>query len=782
MFYTPRMLLLALLACTGDKPTDSAAPTYTDPDGNVVVVEPDGTLRFGDRAVTVAIGVVASPDDTVNYDPINIIEGNDPAGFHWRTATAATWDGALWQLTLEDGWSATLAVDDTGPGMRFTVTPLGDVWAPYVRVTVPVTEDEAFYGLGEWFDGAEHRGHVHPMHIRIDPTLESSYNEAHVPVPFLVSTAGWGVLADSTWPGAFDVAASDPDAVHVLFNQRDGFSFDLYGAPKPAEVLARYHQRTGMPEVPPDWAFAPLQWRDESTAADVLADAAAIRALGIPGGCVWIDNPWQTSYNSMVPDEDGLYPDWDGMIATLEAKGFRMLTWTTPYVEEAEPEYASYAANGWFVHIAIEFNQFGPLVDLTNPAAAAAWSARIASAHARGVEGWKLDYGEDVQLGFGEGQLNADFANGEDERTMHHDFVRYYHTVYAGEDGDKFLLGRAGVRGGHTITDAIWPGDLDSDFRHFGDDGHVGGLPAAMRGGTSLAASGYPFYASDTGGYRHARPTEEVFLRWTEYAALLPIFQYGGSGDDHNPWNFEPDGESVFTSDTLDTFRRYAVLHTRLFPYFKLLAERVETTGLPIVMARGFAYPDDGLHPEDVFLVGDDLLVAAVAEAGVSTKDVVLPAGDWVHWWSGERYTGAVTVPAPLGEGPLFQRAGSAIPLLRPEIMTLAATDGTVESWADEPGRLHARVIPGPDSMAGAAFTLRTGEALTWEADGATLVAGSTYDGWDLEVWVEGGITGATADGVALPEGEAGCVDCWVAGDPWVHVVVESAANIAVTR
>lgn len=779
------MLTLALLACTGDKPGDTTihGPVYTDPDGNALSVLDDGTLQFGDRVVTVALGVVADPVDTMNYDPINVIEGSDPTGFHWRAATGATWDDAVgsgggWQLTMEDGWTATLAVDDTGPGARVTLTPLGDTWAPYVRVTIAVTGDEAFYGLGEWFDGAEHRGHVHPMHIRVDPTLESSYNEAHVPVPFLVSTAGWGVLADSTSPGAFDVAASDPDTVQVLFNQRDGFSFDLYGAPRPAEVLARYHQRTGMPEVPPDWAFAPFQWRDESTAADVLADADAIRANGIPGGCVWIDNPWQTAYNTMVPDEAGRYPDWDGMIATLEAQGFRMLTWTTPYVEEEDPEHATYAANGWFVPLPVEFNQFGPLVDLTHPDAAAAWKGRIDSAHARGIEGWKLDYGEDVQVGIGDARLATTFANGEDERTMHHDFVRYYHAVYAGDEGEKFLLGRAGVRGGHTITDAIWPGDLDSDFRLYGDDGHVGGLPAAMRGGTGLAASGYPFYASDTGGYRHDRPTEEVFLRWTEYAALLPIFQYGGSGNDHNPWNFVPDGGSVFTSDTLEVFRRYAVLHTRLFPYFKGLAERVEATGLPIVMARGFAYPDEGENPEDVFLVGDDVLVAVIAEAGAATKEIVFPAGGWVHWWTGERYTGTATVPAPLGTGPLFQREGSAIPLLRPEIMTLAATDGTVESWADEPGRLHARVVPG----AGAGFTLRTGEALAWDTDGAALVGGSTYAGWDIEVWVDGGIAGATADGAALPEGEAGCVDCWIAGDPWVHVVVDGASAIAITR
>jgi alpha-D-xyloside xylohydrolase len=446
-------------------------------------------------------------------------------------------------------------------------------------------------------------------------------------------------------------------------------------------------------------------------------------------------------------------------------------------VEVEDPEHDAYEANGWFVDIPILFNQFGPLVDLTNPDAAAAWTGRIDAAHARGVEGWKLDYGEDVQLGLYETRLVTSFHNGQDERTMHHAFAKDYHRVYAGEQGEKFLLGRAGVLGGHTITDAIWPGDLDSDFRHHREDGHVGGLPAAIRGGTGLAASGYPFYASDTGGYRHERPTEEVMLRWTEYAALLPIFQYGGSGKDHNPWNFEPDGESVFTAFTLETFRRYAVLHTQLFPYFRLLSERVATTGLPIVMAQGFAYPDGGVHPEDTFLVGDDLLVAAVEEAGATEKAVSLPPGGWVHWWSGVRYEGDVTVPAPLGEGPLFQREGSAIPLLRPEIMTLASTDGSVESWADAPGALHARVVPGD----GAGFTLSDGEALAWADDTLVLTDGARYSGWSVAVWASD-VTGVTLDGAALSEGEAGCSACWSTDGPWVTVNVPAGGVVGLVR
>jgi hypothetical protein len=194
-------------------------------------------------------------------------------------------------------------------------------------------------------------------------------------------------------------------------------------------------------------------------------------------------------------------------------------------------------------------------------------------------------------------------------------------------------------------------------------------------------------------------------------------------------------------------------------------------------MAQGFAYPEEGYHPENAFLVGDDLLVKVIEET-VRETTVVLPPGAWVHWWTGQRFeAGEATIDAPLGEGPLFQREGSAIPLLRPEIMTLAATDGTVESWADDPGVLHTRIVPGE----GAGFTLPDGEALAWSGDAATLTDGARYTGWDLEIWATG-VTGVTWDGTALPEGAPGCEQCWYAEESWVYARVPSGGVVAISR
>ena len=105
----------------------------------------------------------------------------------------------------------------------------------------------------------------------------------------------------------------------------------------------------------------------------------------------------------------------------------------------------------------------------------------------------------------------------------------------------RFILARAGTWGEQTQASVIWPGDLDADLSRFGDDRDgklaVGGLPAAVAAGLSLSPSGFPLFASDTGGYRHGPPTKETFTRWFQHTALTPVMQIG-TGSSNVAWEF----------------------------------------------------------------------------------------------------------------------------------------------------------------------------------------------------------------------------------------------------
>ncbi len=745
--------ILLLIACR----EDSKEPAPEGWEGVEVSLDPF-TLRLDSAFLPeggLRLGRVSAYDPSFNYDPWNLYDPElDWAvpTIRWDAAETAAWDGDRLQLTLESGDEAWLAREERAEGLGLRVwmgedgvePAAGEAAAPYVSVSLESSDGEPLYGLGECFDAVNQRGRVKAMQIELDLDLESSYNEAHVPVPWIFGADGWGLGLLSDEPAVLDAASEDEERVTAVVNAPAGLSFLLLSSEEPAELPAMWSRATALPRLPPTWAFAPMLWRNVNESGDqVLEDAAAIREEDLAFGVMWIDNPWQTSYNSMAPDPDK-FSDWDGMVETLHANGFRWLAWTTPYLEEEDLDFDAYAEDGLFVDLAIPLNDFGELVDLTGEEAQDRWQARAAAAAGIGIQGWKLDYGEDIQLGYGETRFQTSFDGGGDERTWHHRFVEAYHGAYAAPytDGDRFLLGRAGAWGSGAITDCIWPGDLDSGFWTHGEDGHVGGLPAAIRAGQSLALSGFPCFASDTGGYRHDRADQETIIRWTEFSALLPFMQVGG-GSDHNYWLLEGD----WTEAVPEAGRRYTQLHTRLFPYFQALMVEASEQGTPPLLPAALKGADpEHATAETTFLVGPHLLVSAVDQRDVRTWEVSLPPGGWVDWWTGERVSGEVTLDAPLGQGPLLLGEGAIVPLLRESVRTLAPSSAGVDSWADDPGALVLRVVPGEGS-----FAVIDGPALTLTADALEIGALGIYTGMSVEIWDEdGAISGLTLDGETI--------------------------------
>jgi alpha-D-xyloside xylohydrolase len=139
------------------------------------------------------------------------------------------------------------------------------------------------------------------------------------------------------------------------------------------------------------------------------------------------------------------------------------------------------------------------------------------------------------------------------------------------------------------------------------------------------------------------------------------------------------------------------------------------------------------LHPDDIYMFGDDLLVAPVVVEGARQKEVMFPPGRWIDWWDGSTHPGGwtETIDAPLEKLPLYLRQGGIVPLLRPTIDTLAPTTKPeqVDSYATDPGVLYARVATGLEKTQ---FTLFDGTLLGQQETtaGITLevVGGQTFD------------------------------------------------------
>ncbi|MDQ3148572.1 MAG: glycoside hydrolase family 97 catalytic domain-containing protein [Chloroflexota bacterium] len=143
-------------------------------------------------------------------------------------------------------------------------------------------------------------------------------------------------------------------------------------------------------------------------------------------------------------------------------------------------------------------------------------------------------------------------------------------------------------------------------------------------------------------------PSPELFVRWQQFASLLPGFQLPPGSDPTSPWGF---------ADPYAAAARATLIRREQFlPYLEPLLRAYDETG---VFALRLLPPAGA----PTFMLGDWVLVAPVVEPGASTRTLTLPADTgWTDWYSGQQYAPGQTivVDAPLDRMPLFVRRVSA--------------------------------------------------------------------------------------------------------------------------
>ena len=675
----------------------------------------------------IQLGMLDSLSDTASYDPyyLDPAIAPPPSDLVWQGITggelAAEGGEARGRLAF-GGASARLAAraDASGRFLLSLDVEDEDPAAPrvaFVRLRLRVSRSEAFYGLGERHDSVDQRGKLRPMQIEPDGEVETLYTEVHVPIPLLVGTRGWGTFVESKRVGVFDVARGEPDVVEITYalpplkGARETFKVHLFGAAHPLDVTKSYYDVTGYPLLPPRWGLGPVMWRNENREqAQVADDLEKLRALDLPATGMWLDRPYATAVNTFDFDPKK-FPSPAAMVDAIRGAGLRLAVWHTPYLEPAaEPLVSEAKAKGYFVpRPSIPLNKWSVPIDFTNPAAVEFWQKNLQRYVAAGVEGFKLDFAEDVAPSLRAGRNAWGFFDGSDERTMHHDFTVLYHRTYREKvQNTPFLLCRAGRWGDQANATLIWPSDMDATLTKHrekfkdaqgADVVGIGGLPATVIMGLGLGVSGFPFFASDTGGYRHGPADKETWVRWAEQTALWPAMEVG-DGSSTMPWESPPG--TGRDAESLDVYRAYARLHLRLFPFFWSYATRIAADGRPIARPFGLAFPELGAHPDDQYMLGDELLAAPVMTKGQTSRKVLLPPGEWLDWFDGDVHRAAsalaptvVEVRAPLGKAPLFLRRGGVVPMLRPTIDTLnPVTPGRgLDSYDDDRGFLYVRAF-----------------------------------------------------------------------------------------
>ena len=405
----------------------------------------------------------------------------------------------------------------------------------------------------------------------------------------------------------------------------------------------------------PDWTMEHWVWEDESTQESALALVDGYLERDIPVGAIIIDSPWATDYNTFEWDPVA-YPDPQGMVDELHAKGVKVFVWIVPAMNVGAPGYDDAAANDWFMRskeggsVTTDWwKGTGSLIDYWNPDALAWWHTQMDKTLQYGIDGWKCD-GLDYNVVF---VPYSPAAGRVVERIEYsHAYYRDFHDYTREQLGDERVntvrpIDNYGLDVGGEIvsfapvdiTWAGWVGDQDADF---------GGLTAAMNNFYHSAEFGYVLFGSDIGGYREDGSelgrTKEVLIRWAQQGAFMPIMENGGGGA-HEPWKYD--------DETVTIYRDFVELHYALLPYLNAEGAKALATGTSLL-----SFPDQEGYE---YWLGPDLFVAPMLEEG-TTRTVELPAdADWVYLFSGEAVSGTVTLDVPYSEFPVFYRQGSEV-------------------------------------------------------------------------------------------------------------------------
>ena len=635
---------------------------------------------------------------------------------------------------------------------------------------VHVDGEEPLLGLGERFWQAGLSGtelDVRPQ----DRSGEPGHNWVYVAIPFVYGADGLGLYADTafdtrfrfnTTGSSFDLATANHPLSLYLFAEAD-----------PKAVLSAYTALTGRPQNPPLWTFGPWVTALQGEGA-VLDVAHRLRVEGIPASALWVYDQLDEANNLGWPFWFGsYYGDPRSFTDILHREGYKVLTYVHPYVRQQvlpyttpSPVYNKGVAekllatgpDGQPAGPRFELVQTGN-IDFTNPAAVDWWQTMITSAvRDQGFDGWMEDFGEWVR--------DSDRFAAGNGTTLSELYPLLYHKITLriaqSLNSEIVPFSRSGAPGSQQFSPVLWGGDQSPNWtRDYG-------LPSVVTAGITAGMSGFSTWGPDIFS---AGDSKDLWIRWVEFGALTPVMR------DH-VWA-KPNGSyNLFTdADTASIFRKYAVLHSTLLPYFATYAEEAHRTGIPIMRHTILEYPDDprSATAEYQYLLGKQLLIAPIVDGGAQARRLYLPHGEWVNYWNGDSLTGGqdVTVPAPGDEIPILVRAGSVLPF-KPE------TEAARWSWTD-PHLLETSLVwKAYLSFTGAAegdFTLPNGTGAHLEQrGGAATITGRSKTVRDYEVIVRSKLkpTGVNLNGVThlrlspfagrYVDGRAVVVESWDGG------------------
>lgn len=506
----------------------------------------------------------------------------------------------------------------------------GDDKDTYMRQMLSLSVGELVYGMGERFTPFVKNGQsVDIWNADGGTSTEQSYKN----IPFYITNKGYGVLVNHPEKVSFEVATEM--VTRTEFSVEGSYlDYFLINGPTMKEVLTRYTDLTGKPSLPAPWTFG--LWLSTSFTTNYDEDTAmsfidGMLDRGIPLRTFHFDCFWMKDFHwSDFVWDSRVFPDPEGMLKRIKAKGLNICVWINPYIGQEAGIFDEGMEKGYFIKRTNgqvwQWDMWQPgmaIVDFTNPDAYRWYQKKLERLLDMGVDCFKTDFGERIPSG------DVMYFDGSDPKKMHNYYTYLYNKcVYELLEskrgkGEAVLFARSATVGGQKFP-VHWGGDCWSDYES---------MEESLRGGLSLLMSGFGFWAHDIGGFENTS-TADVYKRWVAFGLLSSHSRLHGSSSYRVPW--------VYDDEAVDVVRFFTKLKAKLMPYLYKTSVDTSRTGIPTMRSMVLEYTEDKTchFVDKQYMLGDGLLVAPIFnDQGMA--EYYLPKGIWTDFFTGEEKQGA---------------------------------------------------------------------------------------------------------------------------------------------
>lgn len=615
------------------------------------------------------------------------------AQIHWTLVEPGVWKGVVGtpeeysllsvsgKMPLKEGFTRLPAV--TLPALADEITATLNDGKTYI--TIPLQRQEQLYGFGLNFKTVHQRGRI--LNLHVDHYGGKDDGRTHAPVPFYVSSCGYGILINSARyltvyagsgsrkdspdaPVAKDrntdkTWSANPysDAVSVLV-PAPGVEIYLFAGPQPMDVVRRYNLFCGGGTLPPRWGLG-FTHRTPSlyTADQVKQEAEEFERRGYPLDFIGLEPGWQSkSYPCTFEWDKQRFPQPKAFVDEMKKRGIRINLWTNPYVSPESDIYEQ-----MFPLSGSHTVWCGIVPDLAHEKGRRLWMDKLDKEHVGiGVSGYKVDEvdGYDRWLW----PDVATFPSGVSAEQMRQTYglwvQRTTTDLYHQRNQRTYGLVRASNAGASAYPYVIY----NDYYSH----------PDFI---TALINSGFcgVLWTPEVRGSK----TAEEWLRRFQTVVFSPMAMLNAWASGTKPWSFPEVAELV---------KEYALLRMRMIPYWYTEFARYHFDGIPPFRAMNLeaGFSPSGVEPvelqntnanletnpyleavskeiKDQYMAGEYLLIAPLF-AGQTQRKVVLPKGNWYDFYTG-KYVGngeTITVSPGLDRIPVFVKDGAIIPLMEP--------------------------------------------------------------------------------------------------------------------